>query len=51
MDGKMKKTKECIKCEHFFECAGKDTDNPCLHFKERQEKKNGSQFKSERRKI
>ena len=37
MDGKMKKTKECIKCEKFFECKGKDSENPCLHFKERKE--------------
>ncbi len=31
----MKKTRECIKCEKFFECKGKDSDKPCLHFKER----------------
>lgn len=29
------KTRECIRCEKFFECNGKDTDKPCLFFKER----------------
>lgn len=27
--------KECIKCEHLFDCPGKPTDRECLHFKER----------------
>lgn len=29
------KTKECIHCEKFFECEGKEKDKPCLHYKER----------------
>lgn len=29
------KTKECIHCERFFECKGKEKDKPCLHYKER----------------
>ena len=37
----MKKTRECIKCERFFECKGKDGDAPCLHFKERKDVKDG----------
>lgn len=28
-------SKECIRCEKMFECAGKKKDKPCLHFKER----------------
>ena len=32
------KDKTCIKCVHFFNCKGKDSDKPCLHFKERTEK-------------
>lgn len=29
------KTRECIRCEAFFDCKGKEKDKPCLHFKER----------------
>lgn len=36
----MKKTRECIHCERFWECKGKEKDEPCLHYKERKE--NGS---------
>lgn len=32
------KTKECMHCETFFDCAGKPTDNPCLQFRKRKEK-------------
>lgn len=32
------KTKECIHCERFFECKGKEKDKPCLHYKERRKK-------------
>ena len=28
-------SKECIKCEKMFDCVGKESDKPCLHFKER----------------
>ena len=35
----MIKTKECIHCEKFFECAGKEKDKPCLHYKERKKGK------------
>lgn len=35
------KNRECIKCKKFFECKGKVTNAPCLHFEER-EKKNGN---------
>ena len=43
--GVVMKTKECIHCEKFFECEGKEKDNPCLHFKERKEEQNnGYQF-------
>lgn len=35
------KDKECIRCKKFFECKGKETKNPCLHFEERKESKDG----------
>lgn len=37
------KDKECLKCEHFFECKGKEDNKPCLHFKERKRKKENAQ--------
>ena len=37
MDG-LKKDKECIHCEHFFDCAGKPKEvKLCLNFKERKD--------------
>lgn len=33
---KLIKTRECIHCKKFFDCAGKETDKPCLHFDERE---------------
>lgn len=36
------KDRECIKCENFFDCVGKDNKNPCLHFKPRKEIKSDS---------
>lgn len=44
------KDRNCIKCEKFFECPGKDTKAPCLHFKERKQK-NDYKFKTERRAL
>ena len=36
----LKKDKECIRCEHFFDCAGKPKEvNLCVNFKERKEDK------------
>ena len=36
--GELKKDKECIHCEHFFDCAGKPKEvKLCLNFKERKE--------------
>lgn len=29
------KTRECIRCETFFDCEGKESKKPCLHFKAR----------------
>lgn len=29
------KTRECIHCVKFFECDGKEKDEPCLHYEER----------------
>ena len=29
------KDKQCIKCEHLFDCPGKPTNRECLHYKER----------------
>lgn len=29
------KTRECIHCVKFFECDGKEKDEPCLRFQER----------------
>lgn len=37
----MIKDKECIRCEKFFECKGKEKDKVCLHFKERKTAENG----------
>jgi hypothetical protein len=31
----MIKDRECIHCKKFFECKGKESKNPCLHFEER----------------
>lgn len=28
-------TIECIRCETFFDCKGKGSKKPCLHFKDR----------------
>ena len=34
--GELKKDKECIYCEYFFDCAGKPKEvKLCLNFKER----------------
>ena len=30
-----KKSKECIHCQHFFDCQGKDKGKTCLQFVER----------------
>ena len=36
--GELKKDKECIHCEHFFDCAGKPKEvKLCLNFKERKD--------------
>ncbi len=43
------KTKECIHCERFFECKGKENDKPCLHYKER--KKNGGKQQTKGRTV
>jgi hypothetical protein len=32
------KDKDCIYCKKFFECKGKDTKSPCLHFEDRRKK-------------
>lgn len=35
MDEKLKKDKECIHCEHFFDCPGKPENvKLCINFKE-----------------
>lgn len=44
-------SKECIKCEKMFECAGKENNKPCLHFKERGSGKNDTKQQKEGRKI
>ena len=33
----MVKDRECIKCERFFDCEGKPSSKPCLHYKERKD--------------
>lgn len=36
---KLKKDRNCLHCERFFECSGKpDTVKNCLNFKEREKK-------------
>lgn len=40
--GELKKDKECLHCEHFFDCKGKPEHvERCLNFKERK-KDNGN---------
>jgi hypothetical protein len=39
------KDKECIYCEKFFECKGKDTKNPCVNFEDRRKKGNHGEDK------
>lgn len=31
----LRKDRECIHCENFFECAGKPKNEKCLNYKER----------------
>ena len=39
MDEKLKKDKECMHCEKFFDCPGKpDEVKMCINFKERKQK-------------
>ena len=39
----LKKDKECLHCEKFFDCKGKPKDvELCLNFKERKRKDGGS---------
>lgn len=42
------KTKECIKCEKIFDCAGKEKDKPCLHFKERKGSENNGKVQKQK---
>lgn len=35
----MTKDRECIKCKHFFDCAGKPKGARCIKFEERKEEK------------
>lgn len=36
----LKKDKECIYCEHFFNCNGKPKDvERCIQFKDRRDRK------------
>lgn len=36
MEKELKKNRECIQCEKFFECEGKPKDvKRCINFKER----------------
>lgn len=35
------KDRECIHCEKFFDCKGKENNKPCLHYEERKAEKNG----------
>jgi hypothetical protein len=37
-DKKPKKDRNCIRCEKFFDCSGKDEGKMCLQFKERKGK-------------
>lgn len=41
MEGiKYKKDRECIRCEHIFDCKGKPQEvKQCINFKERAERK------------
>ena len=36
----LKKTRECIRCRKFWDCKGKPSDKPCLHFEERERNDN-----------
>lgn len=43
MTNETKKDKECLHCEHFFDCKGKPKEvKQCINFKEREDK-NGNQ--------
>lgn len=45
-------SKECVKCEKMFECAGKPTKGACLQFEDRNgAKKNDTKQQKEGRKI
>ena len=35
---KLTKDRECIKCKHFFDCAGKPKGARCINFEERKGK-------------
>ena len=37
-ENKLVKDRECIKCKHFFDCAGKPKGARCIKFEERQGK-------------
>lgn len=37
-ENKLVKDRECIKCKHFFDCAGKPKGARCIKFEERKGK-------------